>query len=178
MFCKILSTNSIANPSNSFYFGNKLPSQYIYISKCLQCLLYIFCGVLVFMCFIPLIFKTKHKINHSLKFLQDTWNSIFALEWNFSNFWCTHFSKILLKLWINYNLIYLIPSLYQYAYISLYPFVCLSLLMVHSKNNQMLYIHWSSNHAWEINKQLPNFISERLSKNTSNGEIFNTAKVK
>ena len=43
----------------------------------------------------------------------------------------------------------------------------------------MLYIHSSSNveHPRQIIKQLPNSISERLSKNSSNQEIFNTAKV-
>ena len=40
----------------------------------------------------------------------------------------------------------------------------------------MLYIHSLSNHPPQIIKQLPNSISERLSKN-SNQEIFITAKV-
>ena len=44
-------------------------------------------------------------------------------------------------------------------------------------NDKLLYIHSSSNHPPQIIKQLPNSISERLSKNSSNQEIFNTAKV-
>ena len=44
-------------------------------------------------------------------------------------------------------------------------------------NNKLLYIHSSSNHPPQIIKQLPNSISERLSKNSSNQGIFNTAKV-
>ena len=44
-------------------------------------------------------------------------------------------------------------------------------------NDKLLYIHSSSNHSPQIIKQLPNSISERLSKNSSNQEIFSTAKV-
>ena len=44
-------------------------------------------------------------------------------------------------------------------------------------NNKLLYIHSLSNHPSQIIRQLPNSISERLSKNYSNQEIFNTAKV-
>ena len=44
-------------------------------------------------------------------------------------------------------------------------------------NDKLLYIHSSSNHPSRIIKQLPNSIFERLSKNFSNQEIFNTAKV-
>ena len=44
-------------------------------------------------------------------------------------------------------------------------------------NDKLLYIHSSSNHTPQIIKQLPNSISERLSKNSSNQEVFNTAKV-
>ena len=44
-------------------------------------------------------------------------------------------------------------------------------------NDKLLYIHSSSNHPPQIIKQLPNSISERLSKNSSNQEVFNTAKV-
>ena len=44
-------------------------------------------------------------------------------------------------------------------------------------NDKLLYIHSSSNHPWQIIKYLPNSISERLSKNPSNQEIFNTANV-
>ena len=40
-----------------------------------------------------------------------------------------------------------------------------------------LYIPSSSNHPPQIIKQLPNSISERLWKNSSNQENFNTAKV-
>ena len=35
-------------------------------------------------------------------------------------------------------------------------------------NDKLLYIHSSSNHPTQIIKQLPNSISEKLSKNTSN----------
>ena len=45
-------------------------------------------------------------------------------------------------------------------------------------NDKLLYIHSSSNNPPQIIKQLLNSISERLSKNSSNQEIFNTAKVK
>ena len=44
-------------------------------------------------------------------------------------------------------------------------------------NNKLLYIHSLSNHSLQITKQLPTSIAERLSKNSSNQEIFNTAKV-
>ena len=44
-------------------------------------------------------------------------------------------------------------------------------------NDKLLYIHSSSNHPPQIIKQLRNSISERLSKNSSNQEVFNTAKV-
>ena len=43
-------------------------------------------------------------------------------------------------------------------------------------DNKLLYIHSLSNHPPQIIKQLPNSISERLSKNSSNQEIFNIAK--
>ena len=43
--------------------------------------------------------------------------------------------------------------------------------------NKLLYIHSWSNHPPQIIKQFPNSISERLSQNSSNQEIFNTAKV-
>ena len=41
----------------------------------------------------------------------------------------------------------------------------------------LLYIHSLSKHPPQIIKQLPNSISERLSKNSSNEKIFKTAKV-
>ena len=44
-------------------------------------------------------------------------------------------------------------------------------------NDKLLYIHSSSNHQPQIIKQLPNSISEILSKNSSNQEIFNAAKI-
>ena len=44
-------------------------------------------------------------------------------------------------------------------------------------NEKLLYIHSLSNHPPQIIKQLPNSISERLSKNSSNQDIFNTVKV-
>ena len=43
--------------------------------------------------------------------------------------------------------------------------------------DKLLYIHSSSNHPPQIIKQLPNSISKRLSKNSSNQKIFNIAKV-
>ena len=43
-------------------------------------------------------------------------------------------------------------------------------------NNRILYIQSLSNHPPNIIKQIPNSIQERLSKNLSNEEIFNTAK--
>ena len=44
-------------------------------------------------------------------------------------------------------------------------------------NDKLLYIHSSLNHPPQIIKQLPNSISERLPKNSSNQEVFNKAKV-
>ena len=44
-------------------------------------------------------------------------------------------------------------------------------------NDKLLCIDSSSNHPLQIIKQLPNSISERLSKNSSSQEIFNTGKV-
>ena len=44
-------------------------------------------------------------------------------------------------------------------------------------NDKMLYIHQSSKHPAQSIKQLPNSISERLSKSSSNPEIFDTAKL-
>ena len=44
-------------------------------------------------------------------------------------------------------------------------------------NDNLLYIHSSSNHPPQTIKQLPNYIIDRLSKNSSNQEMFNTAKV-
>ena len=44
-------------------------------------------------------------------------------------------------------------------------------------NDKLFYIHSSSNYPPQIIKQLPNSIPERLSKNSSNEEIFNTTKV-
>ena len=44
-------------------------------------------------------------------------------------------------------------------------------------NDRLLYIHSLLNHPPQIIRQLPNSISERLSRNSSFQEIFNTAKV-
>ena len=44
-------------------------------------------------------------------------------------------------------------------------------------NDKLFYNHSWSNHPLQIIKQLPNSISERLPKNSSNQEVFNTAKV-
>ena len=43
-------------------------------------------------------------------------------------------------------------------------------------NARLLYIHSLSNHPSNVIKQIPNSIQERLSKNSSNEEIFNTTK--
>ena len=43
-------------------------------------------------------------------------------------------------------------------------------------NDRLLYIHSLSNQLLNFIKQISNFIQERLSKNLSNEEIFNTAK--
>ena len=43
-------------------------------------------------------------------------------------------------------------------------------------NDRLLYINKSSNHLPQIINQLPKIISDRLSKNSSNKEVFNTAK--
>ena len=43
-------------------------------------------------------------------------------------------------------------------------------------NDQLLYVHTSSNHPANILKQLPISINERLTKNSSNSEIFDNAK--
>ena len=39
-------------------------------------------------------------------------------------------------------------------------------------NDKLLYVYTSSNHLPQIIKQIPNSVSERLSKNSSNQEIF------
>ena len=44
-------------------------------------------------------------------------------------------------------------------------------------NDKLFYIHSLQNPPPQIIKQLPNSISERTSKNSSNQEIFNTVKV-
>ena len=44
-------------------------------------------------------------------------------------------------------------------------------------NDKLLYIHSWSNHPPQSAKQFPNSISDRLSKNSSKQEIFNTAIV-
>ena len=44
-------------------------------------------------------------------------------------------------------------------------------------NDELLYIHTSSDHPPQVIKQLPDSISERLSKNSSNEQIFNSTKV-
>ena len=43
-------------------------------------------------------------------------------------------------------------------------------------NEKLLYISKSSNHPPQIIMQLPKIISDRLSRNSSNKEVFNTAK--
>ena len=45
-------------------------------------------------------------------------------------------------------------------------------------NNRLFYLHNSSNHPPHLIKQIPNSIQHRLSKNSSNEEIFITAKCK
>ena len=45
-------------------------------------------------------------------------------------------------------------------------------------NDKLLYIQSLSNHLPQITKNLPNTNSERLSKNSSNQDFFNIAKVK
>ena len=44
-------------------------------------------------------------------------------------------------------------------------------------NDQLLYVHTSSNHPPQIINMLPKSINERLSKNSSNPEIFGKAKI-
>ena len=43
-------------------------------------------------------------------------------------------------------------------------------------NDSLLYIKKSSNHLPQIIKQLPKIINDRLSKNSSNEEVFNESK--
>ena len=43
-------------------------------------------------------------------------------------------------------------------------------------NNTLLYINTSSNHPPQVIKQLPSSIADRLSKNSSNKEMFNKTK--
>ena len=43
-------------------------------------------------------------------------------------------------------------------------------------NDRLLYIYRLSNHPLNVIKQIPNSIQERLSKKSSNEEIFNTTK--
>ena len=52
------------------------------------------------------------------------------------------------------------------AYINLYK----------KPNEKLLYTNKSSNHPPQIIMQLPKIISDRLSRNSSNKEVFNTAK--
>ena len=44
-------------------------------------------------------------------------------------------------------------------------------------NDQLLYVHTSSNHPPQIINMLPKSINERISKNSSNPEIFDKAKI-
>ena len=43
-------------------------------------------------------------------------------------------------------------------------------------NNLLLYINKSSNHPPQIINQLPKIFNERLSRNSSNEEVFNSSK--
>ena len=43
-------------------------------------------------------------------------------------------------------------------------------------NDKLLSIHTSFNHPPQINKDLPDSIQERLSNNSSNEQVFNSAK--
>ena len=43
-------------------------------------------------------------------------------------------------------------------------------------NDRLFYIHSLSNHPPKAVKQIPNSIQEKLSKNSSNEEIFSTGK--
>ena len=43
-------------------------------------------------------------------------------------------------------------------------------------NDNLLYIHTSSNHPPQIIKHLPDSIEERLSNNSSKDQVFNSAK--
>ena len=43
-------------------------------------------------------------------------------------------------------------------------------------NDNLLYIHYSSNHSPQNIKHLPDSIEERLSNNFSNKQVFNSAK--
>ena len=83
-----------------------------------------------------------------------------------------------------YIYIYIYTHIYIYIYIYIYIFLDVTPNQQNGTyrpykkpNNKLLYIHSSSNHPLQIIKQLPNSISERLSKNSSNQEIFNTVKV-
>ena len=50
------------------------------------------------------------------------------------------------------------------------------IVLTKKPNDRLLYIHSLSNNPPNIIKQTSNFIQERLSKNSSNEEIFNTGK--
>ena len=50
------------------------------------------------------------------------------------------------------------------------------IVLTESKNDRLLYIHSLLNQPPNIIKQTPDSIQKRLSKNSSNEEIFNTAK--
>ena len=45
-------------------------------------------------------------------------------------------------------------------------------------NDKLIYIDASSNHPPQIKKQLTKIVSDRLSRNSSNADIFNTTKLK
>ena len=50
------------------------------------------------------------------------------------------------------------------------------IVLTKSQNGRLLYIHSLSKHPPNVIKQIPKSIHERLSKNSSNEEIFNTSK--
>ena len=51
-------------------------------------------------------------------------------------------------------------------------------LILRKPNDKLLYIHSSLNHPPQIIKQLPNSVSERLLKNSSNQEILCAKEVR
>ena len=107
------------------------------------------------------------------------------------------YTHIYVSLYVYIYYIYTIYILYIYIYIYIYiltqsylfwsssgaicfMFFLLDTIICRSPykkpSDRLFYIHSLSNHPPKVVKQIPNSIQEKLSKNSSNEEIFSTAK--